>query len=260
MFQSGADLREVSLPTGEAPRTLVHIGAVTVVGITSDGSNVYWAATNGQAGAHDAIWRVDRGGGHAMEIARDVSVVPSGLVQVDGYLYWVDAAGIGRVGVDGRDLDRRFIPLHPGADGEVASGLATDGHALYFSRCEESAIARVSLAGGQPDLHFVELGQRQCPQNLVLTSDYIYWTSLGFSTEGGAVGRAGLRDGKPQTRWFQTGGVDGPNSVAADASYVYWTWGGTAGAPVYVARMATTRTGLVRKFLIGGDALCLVFQ
>jgi hypothetical protein len=239
--------------TGGSAQPVVKVGSVSVSGIAKVGSRLFWLRFSGFNGA---IRWVQLGGTQTHTLVGKLSS-PTGLVTVNGWLYWAGQKAIGRVRPNGTHVARRFIPLPQENGGGVADGLATDGHHLFFSRCQDSEIGRVNPDGSHRQLAFIKLsGSGVCPQALAVGNTHLYWTQLAIGTSG-FVGRATLSGTNANDKWLRIRTSQGPFNVAADNQHVYWDWGGVSGAPMWVGRARVNGTGFVKKLFKGQGAFLL---
>jgi hypothetical protein len=222
---------------------VVALRNANVFGIASSARSIYWS-TQGGARDRGAIMRVSLDGGRARRLVGGLTD-PASVVVAGRYVYWVDRRAIGRVGLNGSQLQRTLIRLPSEAGGGVADGLASDGRHLYFSRCVDNTIGRADLNGRHLHQRFLSLAPGSCPQGLAVTAAHIFWTEL----QQGIMGRASLDGRGEDTRWLNVRTHQGPFQVAAGDGHVYWTWGGENGSPSYTGRANTNRSHLDRRFL-----------
>jgi hypothetical protein len=233
--------------SGGKPERVVRVGDVSVTGIAVTGNRLYWVTLTG---ANDAISYVGlKGTPHARMLVGTLPY-PVGLVAADGWLYWADQNAIGRVRPNGKQLSRQFIKLPQETGGGVANGLATDGHHLFFSRCQDSEIGRVNFGGG--GVAFIKLAKSACPQGLAVGGGELYWAEIG-----GYVGRATLQGTHINSKWLNIHTMDGPFNLAADDAEIYWDWGGVAGSPIHVGRAHVSGRGFDSSIFIGQGAFLL---
>jgi hypothetical protein len=175
-----------------------------------------------------------------------------GLIAARGFLYFAQENGIGRVGLSGHHLNRRFIRLTTQKEGDSLDGLATDGRHLYFSECDRDEIGRVDLNGQHLSYRFVSTGHKTCPQALAVGGAYLYWSDLG------PIGRAHLNGTHVQHVWMLTH-TGGGFSLAADAHHIYWDWqSGPEGSPDYVGRVDSDKHDLTKRWLLGQGPFLLL--
>jgi hypothetical protein len=250
-YQSGRSIDRLSL-VGPARRTRVlGLGSgAELPAIAVSGRYVYWAVETGHAGA-DTIMRALLDGRDVHRLVGGLTF-PDSLTAAGGYLYWADQNSIGRIGLGGSHLQRRFLALPQERGGGVAEGLASDGTHLYFSRCQDSEIGRADLDGTHVDDGFIALGSTHCPQGLAVAGGEIYWTELGAAGDG-TIGRAALDGSGANGGWLDTHTDQGPFQVAADGSHVYWTSGGAAGSPSYTGRANADGADVEPTFLEGSE-------
>jgi hypothetical protein len=233
--------------SGGAAKRVVRVGDVSIAGMAIADGRLFWVTLTG---ADDSLSYVGlRGAPHAHTLVGSLPF-PVGLVAADGWLYWADQTAIGRVRPDGKQLSRQFIKLPQEAGGGVADGLATDGHHLFFSRCQDNEIGRVNFGGG--GMGFIKLTRGSCPQGLAVGGGELYWAEVG-----GYVGHSTLKGTHVVSRWLNIHTSQGPFNLAADRADVYWDWGGAAGSPVHVGRAQVSGRGLRSSILLGQGAFLL---
>jgi hypothetical protein len=234
---------------GGTAHKVTKAGTDSVTGMTIASGKVFWVTLTG---AHDTLSFASKNGGSAHVLVRNLNT-PRGLVSAGGWLFWVDENAIGRVHPNGTGLNRTFIKLPQEAGGGVADGLATDGHHLFFSRCQGHEVGRVDLTGAHKNLSFIKLTSKACPQGLGVGNTHVYWADLS-----GFVGRATLTGHSAKWNWLNIHAAgEGPFNVTADNAHVFWDWGGAAGSPVHVGRATVGGTGLNKTFLTGQGAFAL---
>ncbi len=177
----------------------------------------------------------------------------------DGYLYWPDEDGIGRVAFDGSRLNHDYIPLPEEYGGGVADGITVAGRYLFFSRCQDDTVGRVDLTDRQVEQSLIYLPGRVCPQSMAAAGGRVFWTELGgFQPYDGRVGSADLDGTHVDRSAFVLGSSDGPFGIAASGNSIFWSWGGSAGSLQYVSRAKLSGGLLSSKFVSGGSALALL--
>jgi hypothetical protein len=249
-YDTGQYIARVPAAGGPSQR-VVRVGNGSVTGMAISDGRLFWVTEDGE---HDPISYVllssVRPGvtPQARQLVGGLSF-PSALVSADGWLYWVDENAIGRVRPNGTQLTRRFISMPQENGGGVADGLATDGSHLYFSRCQNDEIGRVSVSGAALNMSFIRLPHLACPQQMAVGNNHVYWTELG-----GHLGRATLQGTGSSITWLNTRNGNGPFNVAADGANVFWDWGGGAGSPMYVGTAKVNGTGVRTKFLVAQGA------
>ena len=233
--------------SGGAAKRVVHVGDVSVSGIAIADNRLYWVTLTG---ANDAIsWVALKGTPHAHMLVGRLDF-PVGLVAADGWLYWADENAIGRVRPNGTKLSRQFIKLPQETGGGVANGLATNGHYLFFSRCQDSEIGRANFGGG--GVAYIKLPKSSCPQGLAIGGSELYWAEIG-----GHIGRATVEGTHIASNWLNIRTQDGPFNLAADDDDLYWDWGGVAGSPIHVGRAHVSGRGFESSIFIGQGAFLL---
>jgi hypothetical protein len=245
-YVAGGYIMRVPVSGGAAKR-VVHVGDVSVSGIATADNRLYWVTLTG---ANDAISYVGlKGAPHAHMLVGRLDF-PVGLVAADGWLYWADENAIGRVRPNGTKLSRQFIKLPQETGGGVANGLATNGHFLFFTRCQDSEIGRANFGGG--GVAYIKLSKGSCPQGLAIGSGDLYWAGIG-----GHVGRATVQGTHITSNWLNIRTSDGPFNLAADDANVYWDWGGVAGSPIHVGRVHASGRGFDHSIFLGQGAFLL---
>jgi hypothetical protein len=233
--------------SGGKPKRVVRVGDVSVTGMAIAGGRLFWVTLTG---ADDSLSYVGLKGAPKAHVLVGKLPFPVGLVAAGGWLYWADENAIGRVRPTGAQLNRQFVKLPQESGGGVANGLATDGHHLYFSRCQDNEIGRVDVGG--KGLAFIKLPKGSCPQGLAVGANDLYWAQLG-----GFVGHATLQGTHVVDKWLNVHTGQGPFNLAADHNDIYWDWGGVAGSPVHVGRVRVNRRALHRSILLGQGAFLL---
>jgi hypothetical protein len=141
----------------------------------------------------DSIGRMPKGGGAPQTVLSEEQwsccflAAPTRLAVAGEHLYWtsgeVASGGLGRVRVDGGDMQELFTDHSEGLDnGLVAlSALAVDDTHVYWSRGRANTVAadegdqeilRMPLAGGEPQV--VARGQNGVAA-IEVTDEYVYW-------------------------------------------------------------------------------------
>jgi hypothetical protein len=233
--------------SGGAAKRVVRVGDVSVTGIAIADGRLFWVTLTG---ANDAISYVGLRGAPRAHMLVGALPFPVGLVAAGGWLYWADQNAIGRVRPDGTHVSRQFIKLPQEYGGGVANGLASDGHHLFFSRCQDSEIGRANFGGG--GVSYIKLPKSSCPQGLAVGGGKLYWAEIG-----GYVGRATLQGTHVVNKWLNIRIMDGPFNLAADDQDVYWDWGGVAGSPIHVGRAQVSGRGFRSSIFLGQGAFLL---
>jgi hypothetical protein len=185
--------------------------------------------------------------------------ITTSMVAADGYLYWPDEDGIGRVAFDGSHLNHDFIRLPEEYGGGVADGITVAGTYLFFSRCQDDTVGRVDLTDSHVEQGLIHLSGRPCPQSMAAAGGRVFWTELGgFNPYDGRVGSAGIDGAYVDQSAFILDSPDGPFGLAAAGNSIFWTYGGSAGSPQYVSRAKLSGGLLNSKFVAGGSALALL--
>lgn len=258
-FQKALSIYKVRLTPRHRPKRVV---------VTKDGplaiavapGHVFWT-TSGTTRATEfesTIMTATPRGKGVHRIAAGLPITDS-MVAADGYLYWPDEDGIGRVAFDGSHLNHDFIPLPEEYGGGVADGIAVAGRYLFFSRCQDDTVGRVDLTDRDVEQSLIHLPGRVCPQSMAAASGRVFWTELGgFNPYDGRVGSADLDGTHVDQSAFVLDSADGPYDVAAAGNSIFWSYGGSGGSPQYVSRAKLTGGLLSSKFVGGGSALALL--
>ncbi|HTR75084.1 MAG TPA: hypothetical protein VMH33_07470 [Solirubrobacterales bacterium] len=258
-FQKRLSIYKVRLTPRHRPTRVVGTKAEPLA-ITVAPGQVFWTTSETSRGTEfkNAIMAATVRG-------KDVHKVASGLpitidiVAADGYLYWPDEDGIGRVAFDGSHLNHDFIPLPEEYGGGVADGITVAGRYLFFSRCQDDSVGRVDLTDRSVEQDLIHLPGRLCPQSMAAAGGRVFWTELGgFHPYDGRVGSANINGTHVDQSAFVLDSPDGPFGLAAAGNSIFWSYGGSAGSPQYVSRAKLSGGLLSSKFVSGGSALALL--
>jgi hypothetical protein len=258
-FQKGVSIYKVRLTPRHRPRRVVDTKTGPLAIAVAPG-RVFWitSGTNRATEFTSTIMAATLRG-------KDVHRVASGLpitidiVASDGYLYWPDEDGIGRVAFDGSHLDHDYIPLPEEYGGGVADGITVAGRYLFFSRCQDDTVGRVDLVDRRVEQSLIYLPGRVCPQSMAAAGGRVFWTELGgFRPYDGRVGSADIDGTHVDQSGFVLDSSEGPFDVAAAGNSIFWSYGGDAGSPQYVSRAKLGGGLLTNKFVGGGSALALL--
>ena len=192
------------------------------VGITVDGSYMYWAEPHSIARATLDGRLVDEGFITHVDTPQETAVNGS-------YIYWTNYVGvgknqngtIGRADLDGGNPIPNFITGvdHP-------DGIAVDASHIYWGNSGDGTIGRANLDGSDPNQRFVRdakcppVAAGHCPDGLAIGSGNIYW---GDGAED--VYFANL-DGTGASTYI--GGFNAPDYFAADPAALYISAAGDA--------------------------------
>ena len=171
---------------------------------------LYWST-----GANDTIGRAPlRGFTSQWDFIRTPGEGAFGLAVDQWHLYWGGEGSIGRVGLDGSDLEPEWI-----ADpaGSRQGAVAVDPAHVYWADFLEDSIGRANLDGSGVDPGFIATS---FPSSLALDDTHVYWIG-GTSGVGGAIARADL-DGS-EVEPALVGGTNLAAGVAVDDMHLYWT-------------------------------------
>jgi hypothetical protein len=188
---------------------------------------VFWTAladqAPGAASGTSTLFRATLRGTHAVALVRHL-VFPMDLTLLGNRVYWTDQTAIGRANFDGSHVERRLATPSQEYGGGVADGLTSDGHYLYFARCQTGSIGRVLLNGKTLDERFIVFRKRSCPQNLAHSNGYLYFTNSLDS-----IGRVSLTEPqKINLTWLRVSA----DSIAVDSRNIFWTIGGATGGVI----------------------------
>jgi hypothetical protein len=262
-YQNGGSIERLDLSASHHPSQIAGPRAVGdgVSAMTVSGPYLYWSEVDGVD--RSSIWRARLDGGGARALIHMPSSGPHGPVIAGGHIYWSETHAIARADLNGSHVQRAFERLPLQSSGEATDGLATDGHYIYFSRCQDAAIGRVALNGGAADPDFIALARGQCPQGIAVAGGQLYWTNLGLGAPG-TIGRTNLDGSDAKAGWLTMPPTPagGPWSLAAAAGQLYFIWGGTPeSAPTFIGTAALEGPPHVSAHLIqverGGSAIAI---
>lgn len=258
-FQKDLSIYKVRLTPRHRPTRVVETknGPLT---IAIAPGQVFWTASETSRGTDfkNKIMAATVRGKRVHKVASGLPI-PIDLVAADGYLYWPDEDGIGRVAFDGSHLNHDYIPLPEEYGGGVADGITVTGRYLFFSRCQDDTVGRVDLTDRQVEQSLIYLPGRVCPQSMAAAGGQVFWTELGgFTPYEGRIGSADLDGTHVEQSAFVLDSPDGPWDVAAAGNSIFWSWGGSAGSPEYVSRAKLNGGLLSSKFVSGGSAVALL--
>lgn len=258
-YQSGVWINKVALTPRHRPVRVVDTGSGPLA-IATAGRNLFWTtvAAESTVDFQSSIMAATASGKGVRTVVSGLPITIS-LVASHGYLYWPDEAGIGRVALDGSQLDRDYISLPQEEGGGVADGLAIDGHYLYFSRCQDGTIGRVNLDGLFVEQDLVALPWPNCPQALATARGRLYWAELGEPGESnGRIGSARTNGSDVNEASLVINSEDGPFGLAAGGGVIFWSWGGVAGSPEHVTQARLNGRQANSEFARGGSAIALM--
>jgi hypothetical protein len=258
-FQKALSIYKVRLTPRHRPTRVVGTKAEPLAIAVAPGQ-VFWTTlgTNLATEFKSTIMAATVRGKGVHKVASGLPITTS-MVATDGYLYWPDEDGIGRVAFDGSHLNHDFIPLTEEYGGGVADGITVAGGYLFFSRCQDDTVGRVDLTDRRVEQSLIYLPGRVCPQSMAAAGGRVFWTELGgFSPYDGRVGSAGLDGTHVDRSAFVLDSPDGPFGLTAAGNSIFWSYGGSAGSPQYVSRAKLGGGLLSSKFVSGGSALALL--
>jgi hypothetical protein len=258
-FQKDLSIYKVRLTPRHRPSRVVGTKAEPLALAVAPGQ-VFWI-TSGHTRKTEfesTIMAATLHGKHVHKVAGGLPLTIS-LTAADGYLYWPDEDGIGRVAFDGSHLNHDYIPLPEEYGGGVADGITVAGRYLFFSRCQDDTVGRVDLTDRRVEQSLVYLPGKVCPQSMAAAGGQVFWTELGgFKPYNGRVGSADLDGTHVNKSAFVLGSPDGPFGVVAAGNSIFWSYGGSAGSPQYVSRAKLGGGVLSSRFVGGGSALALL--
>jgi hypothetical protein len=148
---------------------------------------VYWSDEN-------AIGRMALDGSH---VRRRFIVLPKekgggvadGLASDGSHLYFTRCVDdtIGRAGVNGRQIDMRFISLGPKS---CPQGISVGGRHLYWTELGAGTVGRATLGGDGVDGRWLNIHSDQGPFQVAADSAHVYWTWGGVVGSPAYTGRA----------------------------------------------------------------------
>ena len=188
---------------------LITAGVSSPSGIAVSGGRIYWgdgvyigrANLDGTGAEPHWLTLADRDG----EI-RDLTANAT-------HIYWASDV-IGRVKLDGSQLEPQLVPLE-----RYATGIEVNGQNLFWTFSSENSdnagkIARANLDGSGVNLAFVA-GLRY-PRGLALDGQYLYWAN--YYGQPDSIGRAKLDGTAINNRFIVNHGITQPTSVAVDST------------------------------------------
>jgi hypothetical protein len=182
--------------TGSA---IVAAGVPGPEALTANGGYVYWAGDSEPR-------RVAISGG-PIETLYPTSAFQVRAISVrSGFVYWGGRAGLLKGPVNG-GLPQTLV------SGAVVSAIVVDSSYVYFADQTNGAIARVPLAGGNPE---ILAGNQDNPIALCSDGQSLYWAN---GVADGTIGVMGLDGTRPDVIATNQ---RGPTAVAVDASFVFW--------------------------------------
>jgi hypothetical protein len=139
------------------------------------------------------------------------------------YVYWPNLGGttIGRMALDGSQLNNNFIKTNEAPNVEAPSAVAVDSHYVYWAHGSypAGAIGRAKLDGTdvQPDFIPHSAGVLD-PFGITVTGTHIYWTNEA----AGTIGRADISGANPDPSFISDPG-NSPCGLATDNRFLYYT-------------------------------------
>jgi virginiamycin B lyase len=180
--------------TGVDRRFITVTFATVAIAVNRHG--IYWTQFNGTIG------RASLNGRHVDQHLVRGLANPDGVAVQGSHIYWTAstkigagaAAVIGRAGLSGRNVNRRFIG-DAGGRGVVFSGIAANARSLYWGAITTHGIGwigRASLNGTHVEKRFL-VPRSAWPEGIALSSAEIFWGNGGPQQH--AIGRVTL-DGR----------------------------------------------------------------
>lgn len=259
-YQNGDSIWRVAL---RGQRNKVHILRVDsdIGGVATTSEYFAWASHRGcvrveggtpRLAPCNGLYRMNRDGSNRVRLVARL-FAPDDIVVAGNRAYWIDLDKIGRVNLDGTNVERSFVRAVKEDAGGVGEALATDGTYLYFTRCGAGAIARVRLDGTGLDRTFISLGGEPCrASSLAYAAGYLHWGELDDNGRQ-LIGRATVDGKRVQPGWLDAGPLGG-YELAAGAGMLFWEWGGGASSPSYIGQASLDGKILNRRFVVGWTA------
>jgi O-glycosyl hydrolase len=150
-----------------------------------------------------------------------LNTTPDGSSSSGEHIYWANsgsenAGDIGQANVDGTDVNESF--LSAAETGGDPNGVAVSSSHVYWAQYDEDGGTEIGRANPNVnDANASFITGVSAPEDVVVTSSYLYWTNYG----NGTIGRANL-NGTGVKMGFITG-AHKPIGLAVNASYIYWT-------------------------------------
>ncbi len=115
--------------------------------------------------------------------------VADGLASDGRHLYFTRCGDdtIGRVGLNGRRLDQKFISLGPRS---CPQGISVGGRHLYWTELGSGTIGRATLDGHDVDRGWLHIHSTQGPFQVAADMAHVYWTWGGVDGSTPYTGRA----------------------------------------------------------------------
>jgi hypothetical protein len=250
----GTSIGRAALDGSQVNNTFIDTPGTAVTdelhAVALDSKYLYWAHGNSATGA---IGRAKLDGTDVQPsfIPHAAGVNdPYGIALTPTSIYWVSSNGgsIGRADINGANPNANFIldppDTHP-------CGLATDGKYLYFSSFPGSSpnIARVPIAGGTPDDHFIPVPNgKDC--GVAIDGSHIYMSdSAPIPLPDIFVGRANLDGTRVDHQFVSFSGMQA-YGVAATPQYIFWGTGYTSHS---VGRAGINGIGGNNLFAVAGS-------
>lgn len=177
----------------------------------------------------------------------------------NGYLYWVDEVQglIGRVKVDGSDMQPGFVSVPPGSQDLAPISVTVSDAGIFwgtlgrFSK-QSGPIGRADLNGANVDPDFINTSPTHSIGGPIANDSHIYWTGgRNFGSPTGTIGRANV-DGSgvnPELIVFPDADNSAqPGAISLSSSHIYWS------------RAVGSPNGIGRARLDGTEVEPLLFE
>jgi hypothetical protein len=143
------------------------------------------------------------------------------------YVYWPNIGGtsIGRMALDGSQLNNNFLPTQNASTGDELNAVAVDSHYIYWAHGNSStgAIGRAKLDGTDVQPSFIPHSAGVDDAfGVAVTATHLYW----ISDNGAAIGRADISGANPNPDFVTL--PPSPCGLAADNNFLYFSAGSAA--------------------------------
>lgn len=225
-------------PKPSAPANRVMPSNPGVYFLAADPENLYWTRAFKKFDDGTILERSTIQGGGIHEIGRVQDAFA--IAVADGYLYWANSGGFGRVRTDGSEYDAHFLTVAASIQKyDLAFG---DGY-LYF--IDGGRIGRVSVSDGpQPTVEWIT--QTRDVVAVTVGGGYVYWCD-----NSGVFGRMTVGGQDREPRWFKDPGtgIYLGNLVYLDGN-IYWSRWTRGQRPTYMGRIGADGTGFDLTFRV----------
>jgi hypothetical protein len=139
------------------------------------------------------------------------------------YVYWPNLGGttIGRVAIDGTQLNNDFIKTSNNPMSDAPAAVAVDSHYIYWVHggLTNGAIGRAKLDGTDVNPSFIPHSAGVSdPFGITVTATHIYWANEG----PGTIGRVDISGANPNSAFISDPG-NSPCGLATDNKFLYYT-------------------------------------